>query len=69
MAPAEKRGGVTSLYFALVFLFFALPSVGLGFTAGYIGLYPAVRIFATAIVLLSLVCMLWFIFRRRRLST
>jgi len=65
LAPAEERGGVTSLYFALVYLFFSLPSAGLGFTAGYIGLYPAVRLFAAAIAFLSLACMVWFIFRRR----
>jgi MFS family permease len=65
LAPAEERGGVTSLYFALVYLFFSVPSAALGFTAGYIGLYPAVKAFAAAIAFLSMATMVWMILRHR----
>ncbi len=65
ISPAEERGAVNSLYFALVYLFFAVPAVTLGFTAVYTGLYAAVRIFASAIAALAIGCLAWMVLRHR----
>jgi len=63
-APAE-RGSVNSLYFVIVYLFFSIPTITLGFLATHLGLYNAVFAFATVIVLVAVSSMVWLAIRQR----
>ena len=66
IAPPEERGAVNSLYFVMIYLFFAVPAVALGFTAVYTGLYAAVHVFAYIISALSVCCMAGLVLQRRK---
>lgn len=63
-APAE-RGQVNSLYFVIIYLFFSVPTIALGFVATHLGLYAAVSTFATIIVLLAITVMIWLAIRQK----
>ena len=65
LAPPEERGQVNSLYFMIVYLFFSVPMIVLGFVASRLGLYTAVLSFAAAIVLIAVCVMIWLIVRHR----
>lgn len=63
--PAE-RGRVNSLYFVIIYLFFSIPTIGLGFAATRLGLYPAILIFAVVIGLSALALIAWLAIRQSR---
>ena len=59
IATPEERGSVNSLYFVIVYLFFTVPIIGLGFAATFVGLYPAVCIFAAVVATLAIAEIVW----------
>ena len=63
MATSEERGSVNSLYFMIVYLFFTVPTIALGFAATCIGLYPAVCIFSVIVAILSVAEIVWLVTR------
>jgi MFS family permease len=46
VAPPEQRGNVLSTYYVMIYLGVGVPVLGVGFGAGWIGLYGAVVAFA-----------------------
>jgi len=65
LAAPEERGQINSLYFMIVYLFFSVPMVALGFVASRLNLYAAVLSFAAVIVFIAVCVMIWLIIRRR----
>jgi MFS family permease len=65
LAAPSERGSVNSLYFVIVYLFFSIPPIALGFAATRLGLHAAVDAFACLIALLTLLEMVWLNLRRR----
>jgi MFS family permease len=54
VAPPAHRGEVASSYFFIAYLGVALPSLGVGFAVGLIGLYAATILFVVVIDLIAL---------------
>jgi predicted MFS family arabinose efflux permease len=66
LAAPQERGRVNSLYFVVVvYLFFSIPTIALGFAASHLGLYAAVFGFAAVIILLAISLMVWLAIRQR----
>lgn len=65
MAAPEERGSVNSLYFMIVYLFFTVPTIALGFAATCIGLYPAVCIFSVIVSILAIGEIVWLTARQK----
>jgi len=65
LASPQERGGVNSLYFVIIYLFFSLPTVALGFAAAHLGLYAAICTFAVVIVGLTPAAIIWLAIRQR----
>ena len=65
LAPPEERGGVNSLYFMIVYLFFSIPTMALGFASTHLGLYTALISFAGIIAAFILMEMVWLAVRQR----
>jgi predicted MFS family arabinose efflux permease len=65
LASPEERGQVNSLYFVIVYLFFSIPTMALGFVATHLGLYTAMLTFACVIATLTLTVMAWLAVRQR----
>ncbi|MFB7494533.1 MFS transporter [Streptomyces sp. NPDC056161] len=66
-APADRRAGVLSGFYVIVYLGVGLPVIGAGFLAASAGLLAAVRYFAHGIALLCLVVLLLLARAHRRL--
>ena len=64
LAAPEERGQVNSFYFMIIYLFFSIPTIALGFAATRLGLYNAVMTFASVIVLLAILIMVWLAARK-----
>jgi hypothetical protein len=65
LAKPEERGQVNSLYFVIVYLFFSIPTIGLGFVATHFGLYNAVSAFAGIIIIFTIMEMVWLAITKR----
>ena len=65
IAAPEERGQINSLYFMIVYLFFSLPMIALGFVASRLDLYAAVLSFAAVIVFIAVCVMIWLVIRHR----
>jgi len=63
LAAPDERGRVNSLYFVMVYLFFSVPTIVLGFAATHLGLYAAVCTFAGIIAILTIAEMAWLAIR------
>ena len=50
---------MNSLYFMIVYLFFSIPTIALGFASTYLGLYTALIFFAGIIAAFILMEMVW----------
>lgn len=57
IAPSDKRGDVTSSFYAITYTALGIPIIGLGFIAQYFNLFAAVQIFAVAIIIISVIDM------------
>jgi MFS family permease len=68
LAEPGERGSMNSLYFVIIYLFFAVPTVALGLAAVYFGLYPAVRAFSVIIAIFAIAEIFW-LARRRSATT
>jgi MFS family permease len=55
ITPKEVRGNVLSIFYALSYLGVSLPLLGLGWSAQWLGLFPAVNLFLTIVVILLIV--------------
>jgi MFS family permease len=65
LAVPEERGQINSLYFMIVYLFFSVPMIALGFVASRLDLYTAVLSFAAVIVFIAICVMIWLVIRDR----
>ncbi len=64
LAPNDERGAVSSLYLAIAYLAMALPTIGTGLLANYLGLYRAVAVFGGVVSLATILNLAWL--RRKR---
>ncbi|HUH66772.1 MAG TPA: MFS transporter [Syntrophales bacterium] len=64
LAEPEERGSTNSLYFVIVYLFFAVPAVALGLIATYWGLFPSVVLFSAILSVLAVADIIWITGRR-----
>jgi MFS family permease len=65
ITPKEVRGNVLSIFYALSYLGVSLPLMGLGWSAQWLGLFPAVNLFLTIVVILLIVMLRkWFSYTR-----
>ncbi|MGD0021473.1 MAG: MFS transporter [Smithellaceae bacterium] len=69
LAAPEERGSVNSLYFVIVYLFFSIPTIALGFAATYLGLYGAIFTFSGIVTVLILAEMVWLTIRQRSVTS
>jgi hypothetical protein len=60
-----RGGSVNSLYFVIVYLFFSIPTIVLGFVATHLGLYGAIFTFSGIVTVLILAEMVWLTIRQR----
>ncbi len=65
LAAPEERGSVNSLYFVIVYLFFSLPTIVLGFVATHLGLYGAIFTFSGTVIVLTLAEIVWLTIRQK----
>ncbi len=65
MAEPEARGSVNSLYFMIIYLFFAVPTIALGLAATHLGLYEALEIFSAIVATLTFGEIAWLVIRQR----
>lgn len=59
LATPTQRGGVNSLYFVIVYLFFSIPTIILGFASTHLGLYAAIYTFVVILIGLACATMIW----------
>ena len=64
LAEPDARGSVNSLYFMIIYLFFAVPAIALGFAATHLGLYRALWIFSAIISTLAIGEIAWLTIHR-----
>ena len=64
IAPEQRRGDVTASYYVVTYLGVALPVIGVGFGAQWVGLFAAVAVFAVMLGVSALVLALMISSRR-----
>jgi MFS family permease len=69
VAPPEQRGNVLSTYYVMIYLGVGVPVLGVGFGAGWIGLYGAVVAFAGFTGCLGLGVLLAVVLARKQVDT
>ena len=68
VSPENRRGDITSTFYALTYLALGVPIIGLGFAAQVLNLFEAVQFFVAAIVAIALVHVAWILLRGHAIS-
>jgi hypothetical protein len=54
IAPANKRGNVTSFFYAISYAALGVPIIGLGLALEYLNIFTAVREFVIIIIIIAI---------------
>lgn len=65
IAPLDRRGDVTSSFYAITYAALGIPIIGLGFAAQYFNLFTAVHMFVAAIVIIAIIDIPLILLQRR----
>ncbi|MBV9207657.1 MAG: MFS transporter, partial [Actinobacteria bacterium] len=64
LAPPDRRGGVASSYFVVLYVALSIPIVGVGLAIRITGLRPAALIFTVLVAALATACLVSLLTRR-----
>jgi hypothetical protein len=65
LAPPAKWGQMNSLYFVIIYLFFAVATIVPGFGVTHFGLYEAIVTFAVVLTIFTLLEIIWLLLRQK----
>jgi len=68
IAPSDKRGNVTSFFYAISYAALGIPIIGLGLALQYLTIFTAVREFVIIIIIIAIIDIPLILLQRRDLK-